>query len=135
MINAGVTRLILFVLMSLFAGILGYRSLADAKASSEICRPELAASPTIELGKAGQFSWSCIGGEQSEKGYYIVFIRPKGTYVLLRVPQGRTSFEFTPDVPGMWRWIVINTDPDSTRPDLESDPGYFQVILTEESSR
>ena len=61
-----------------------------------------------------------------------MFIRPVGTYVLLKVPQGRTSFEFTPDMAGMWRWIVINTDPDRTKPDLESEPGYFEVILTEE---
>ena len=99
-----------------------------------ICRPVLGVSPTIELGKAGLFSWSCMGGEKKGAGFYVVFIRPSRTYVLLKVPLGRSSFEFTPDAPGMWRWIVINTDPDRTKPDMESEPGYFQVIGTEQGS-
>jgi len=99
-------------------------------AGPSICQPVLGPSPTIESGKAGQFDWACRQGDR--RGFYIVFIRPVGTYVLLKVPQGRTSFEFTPDMAGMWRWIVINTDPDRTKPDLESEPGYFEVILSEE---
>lgn len=60
-----------------------------------------------------------------------MFVRPSGTYVLLKVPDGRTSFEFTPDTTGRWRWIVINTDPDRTKPDRESEPGYFDVVEKE----
>lgn len=97
-----------------------------------ICRPTLGASRTIELGKAGVFEWTCRGGEKEGRGFYIVFIRPVGTYVLLKVPLGRVSFEFAPDMTGMWRWIVINTDPDRSLPDLESEPGYFEVTQTEE---
>jgi hypothetical protein len=91
-------------------------------------------SPTIELGKAGLFSWSCAGGEKRGSGFYVVFIRPSKTYVLLKVPLGRSSFEFTPDAAGKWRWIVINTDPDRTRPDLESEPGRFRVITPDGNS-
>lgn len=105
---------------------------ATQENAPRICRPVLALSQTIELGRAGLFKWTCAGGEKAAGGYYVVFIRPSGTYVLLKVPEGRTSFEFTPDAQGGWRWIVINTDPDRTKPDVESEPGYFQVILTEE---
>jgi hypothetical protein len=108
---------------------------AEEDSVNLLCHPQPGPSPTIELGKAGQFSWTCSGGEKAGNGFYIVFIRPAGTYVLLKVSQGRRSFEFTPDAPGMWRWIVINTDPDRTKPDVESEPGYFQVILTEATER
>ena len=91
--------------------------------------------PPLKLGMAGQFSWTCAGGEKEGNGYYIVFIRPDGRFVLLKVPVGRSSFEFTPDAAGLWRWLVINTDPDRTKPDMESEPGYFQVIITLESSK
>lgn len=97
-----------------------------------VCRPALGLAQTIELGKARLFTWTCSGGDKPSGGFYVVFIRPSGTYVLLKVPDGRQSFEFTPDAPGGWRWIVINTDPDRTKPDVESEPGYFQVILTRE---
>lgn len=103
--------------------------------ASGICRPSLGKSPTIEMGRSGLFEWACPGGEKKSSGFYIVFIRPSGTYVLLKVPRGRNSFEFTPDTAGMWRWIVISTDPDPTKPDLESDQGYFQVIMMDEASR
>ncbi|MGB9618694.1 MAG: hypothetical protein ACPL7J_15345, partial [Desulfomonilaceae bacterium] len=101
-----------------------------AGASSEntnICRPVLEPIPLIHLGEAGQFRWSCTGGVYQGDGYYIVFIRPIGTYVLLKVPQGRNSFEFAPDMEGQWRCIVINTDPNRSLPDLESEPIYFEV--------
>jgi len=81
------------------------------------------------------FSWTCSAHNRPGKGYYIVFVRPSGTYVLLKVPEGRTSFEFTPDTAGSWRWVVINTDPDRTRPDTESEPGHFQVIQEEEPGK
>ena len=93
------------------------------------CRPALVPLPSVELGKSGEFHWTCSGPE-SEIGFYIVFIRPSGTYVLLKVPGGRNSFEFTPDVSGVWRWIVIHTDPDRSRPDAESEPGTFLVTET-----
>ncbi|HMK34878.1 MAG TPA: hypothetical protein VK463_07420 [Desulfomonilaceae bacterium] len=93
-----------------------------------ICRPILTSPEAIELGKAGVFSWSCQGGDKAGSGYYVVFIRPAGTYVLLKVPEHRTSFEFTPDAVGAWRWIVINTDPDGTKPDVESESTNFQVV-------
>ena len=99
-----------------------------------ICRPSLGASPTIEMGRAGFFEWTCPDGEKKGSGFYVVFIRPSGTYVLLKVPKDRHSFEFTPDTAGMWRWLVINTDPDPTKPDLESDQGYFQVIVMDDTS-
>lgn len=104
---------------------------AEANEDQDICRPILGPSPRIELGRPGQFAWTCSGGRQDGQGYYVVFVRPAGTYVLLKVPHGRTSFEFTPDVQGMWRWIVINTDPDRTKPDLESEAGFFQVFTAQ----
>lgn len=100
-----------------------------------VCRPVLEPVPIVEMGDAGTFKWTCSGAEKQGAGYYIAFIRPSGTYVLLKVPRGRTAYEFTPDTGGMWRWIVINTDPDPTKPDVESEPGYFQVIIEEESDR
>ncbi len=96
--------------------------------SSRICRPVLQPCPVVLLGDAGTFRWTCEDGRHPGNGFYIVFVRPGGTYVLLKVPRGRTVFEFTPDMPGAWRWIVINTDPDRTKPDLESEPGRFEVI-------
>lgn|GEM_PF-2377315 len=96
---------------------------------SATCRPALVPLPSVELGKSGEFRWTCSGRE-SEIGFYIVFIRPSGTYVLLKVPRGRNSFEFTPDVSGVWRWIVIHTDPDRSKPDAESEPGTFLVTET-----
>jgi|UniRef100_A0A7C4EWI2 hypothetical protein len=107
-----------------------------AGASSEntnICRPVLEPVPLIHLGEAGQFRWSCTGGVYQGDGYYIVFVRPIGTYVLLKVPQGRNSFEFAPDMEGQWRCIVINTDPNRSLPDLESEPIYFEVVKPPES--
>ncbi len=98
--------------------------------AQETCRPKLIPISNISLGKPGEFRWNCSGAE-SEIGFYIVFIRPSGTYVLLKVPRGRNSFEFTPDVPGAWRWIVIHTDPDRSKPDAESEPGSF--IVSEDS--
>ncbi len=101
-------------------------SIADEPASRETCRPTLVRLTHVELGKSGEFHWNC-SGEESDVGFYIVFIRPSGTYVLLKVPRGRTSFEFTPDIPGTWRWLVIHTDPDRSKPDAESEPGTFLV--------
>lgn len=121
--------LVVFCLIGLW--LPNCKSSTEAGADQNICRPILGESPGIELGKAGQFEWTCVGGQHDVQGYYIVFVRPAGTYVLLKVPQGRTSFEFTPDVEGIWRWIVINTDPDRTKPDLESEAGYFRVITTD----
>ncbi len=57
-----------------------------------------------------------------------MFVRPIGTYVLLKVPRGRNSFEFAPDMEGQWRCIVINTDPNRSLPDLESEPMFFEVV-------
>ncbi|MDQ7783541.1 MAG: hypothetical protein RDU20_11725 [Desulfomonilaceae bacterium] len=128
--NNAVAGMMLLAGMFVIAGTSGHGSSAGESGTSTICRPQPAESGTIELGMAGQFSWTCTGGEKEGNGYYIVFIRPSGTYVLLKVPVGRTSFEFTPDTAGLWRWIVINTDPDGTKPDMESEPGYFQVIMT-----
>jgi len=101
-------------------------SIADEPASRETCRPTLARLTHVELGKSGEFRWNC-SGEESDVGFYIVFIRPSGTYVLLKIPRGRNSFEFTPDIPGTWRWLVIHTDPDRSKPDAESEPGTFSV--------
>jgi len=102
---------------------------ADANEPAErICRPRLGECAGIEMGKAGIFGWTCSGGTVEGSGFYVVFVRPSGTYVVLKVPHGRTSFEFTPDTLGQWRWIVINTDPDGTKPDVESEPGHFQVL-------
>jgi len=100
---------------------------------ARICRPQPVQVSSIELGQAGVFHWTCSGGTGPSKGYYIVFVRPSGTYVLLRVPEGRSSFEFTPDTTGRWRWIVINTDPDRSKPDRESEPSYFEVVEKEGS--
>ncbi len=97
------------------------------------CRPSLVPLQSVELGKSGEFRWNCSGPE-SEVGFYIVFIRPSGTYVLLKVPRDRNSFEFTPDVSGIWRWIVIHTDPDRSKPDAESEPGTFLVTETPNGS-
>ncbi len=65
--------------------------------SPSVCRPVLGVSPVIELGKSGVFAWGCSGVQGESGGYYIVFVRPSGTYVLLKVPKGKTSFEFTAD--------------------------------------
>ncbi len=102
------------------------------QARADICRPKLSASQIIEMGHSGIFSWTCDETKGKGAGYYIVFIRPAGTYVLLKVPIGKNSFEFTPDASGVWRWMVINTDPDRSKPDVESEPGHFQVIQTEQ---
>jgi hypothetical protein len=104
---------------------------AQGETAQSVCRPKLSITPKIEFGKAGFFTWTCQGGEKSGSGYYVVFVRPSGTYVLLKVPERRTSFEFTPDTVGMWRWIVINTDPDGAKPDVESEPGNFEVLQAE----
>lgn len=101
----------------------------------EICRPELVDSPVIELGNAGVFKWVCDVNHLGGEGFYVVFIRPSGTYVLLKVPKGRTTFEFTPDGAGTWRWMVINTHPDRTKPDVESAPGFFQVVIEESDKK
>jgi hypothetical protein len=114
-----------------FGGIDDREVRAQDGAVSSICRPVLSPFLTIELGRSALFRWSCDDEKADGSGYYIVFIRPNGTYVLLKVSQGRTSFEFTPDMVGMWRWLVINTDPDRSKPDLESEPGNFLVIETQ----
>jgi hypothetical protein len=134
MTKSGAFTLVFLVLALFVMWGLKSPSLALGEAVPQVCRPNLGPTPTIELGKAGVFTWSCSGTSEQGKGFYIVFIRPSGTYVLLKVPQDRTSFEFAPDAPGMWRWIVINTDPDRTKPDVESSPGHFQVVLTQESA-
>lgn len=106
-------------------------SLAEGDRTSErtnICRPYIEPVAAVSLGESALFHWTCRGGKESGEGYYIVFIRPVGTYVLLRVPRNRNSFEFTPDTEGQWRCIVIHTDPDRTQPDLESEPLYFEVL-------
>lgn len=113
-------------------GLLGIQVCKAENPTEQVCRARLAQTPPIELGKAGQFSWSCSGDQKPGKGFYIVFVRPIGTYVLLKVPQDRSAFEFTPDVAGTWRWIVINTDPDRGKPDVESEPGFFQVTQSDE---
>ena len=107
----------------------------EVREPPRVCKPVLDSVPVVEMGDAGVFTWTCSGAEKQSAGYYIVFVRPSGTYVLLKVPRGRTSYEFTPDTGGMWRWIVINTDPDPTKPDVESEPGYFQVIIRDDSIR
>jgi hypothetical protein len=134
MTKSGIFTLVFLVLVPSLMETFGSQSSALEKGVPHVCRPSLGPSPTIELGKAGVFTWSCTGASEKGKGFYIVFIRPSGTYVLLKIPQGRTSFEFAPDTLGMWRWIVINTDPDRTKPDVESSPGHFQVILGENSA-
>ncbi len=115
-------------------GLLSIQFCGAEGPEDQVCLPKLGPAPPIELGKAGQFNWSCSGDQKYGKGFYIVFIRPVGTYVLLKVPQGRSSFEFAPDMQGTWRWIVINTDPDRGKPDVESEPGFFQVSSSEESA-
>ena len=127
----------LFVLLFLAPGLSGQEGRAysaEGEGASLVCRPALAPARTLELGKSGIFKWTCSGGTQKGNGFYIVFIRPAGTYVLLKVPLGNTFFEFTPDVPGLWRWIVINTDPDRAKPDVESRPGHFHVMSASESA-
>lgn len=104
-----------------------------APENTNICRPVLDPVPLIHLGNAGKFRWRCTGGAYQGDGYYIVFIRPIGTYVLLKVPQGRDSFEFAPDMEGLWRCIVINTDPNRSLPDVESEPIYFEVVKPPDS--
>jgi hypothetical protein len=130
--NCGVCRLIigLFPLLAALLFVAGVCSQSQV-GSSGICKPVLGNSPSIKVGKEGVFTWDCLDGAKEGSGYYIVFIRPSGTYVLLKVPQGRMSLQFTPDVPGTWRWIVINTDPDRTKADVESEPGHFQVVPAE----
>jgi hypothetical protein len=120
-------------MLAIFAVRLFLAQCCGAEGSEDkVCKPRLYQTPPIELGRAGQFNWYCSDDSKSGKGFYIVFIRPVGTYVLLRVPQDRTSFEFAPDAPGKWRWIVINTDPDRGKPDVESEPGFFQVTSPEQ---
>lgn len=123
---------------SLFAaafilGVMGYEVCGADELKKTICKPKLQQLSTVTLGSAGQFSWECSDPDKQGNGYFIVFIRPVGSYVLLKVPERRTTFEFAPDMAGSWRWIVINTDPDRGQPDVESDPGYFQVTPSEES--
>jgi hypothetical protein len=124
---------------SLFAaafvlGVITCEVCGSEELKKAICKPNLQQLSTITLGSAGQFSWDCPEPGRQGNGYFIVFVRPVGTYVLLKVPEQRTAFEFAPDMPGNWRWIVINTDPDRGQPDVESDPGYFQVTAPEESA-
>jgi hypothetical protein len=126
---------IILILVALFSyPVAGSGSGSDGKepGKAEICKPELNNLKVIELGHSGNFSWLCSEQQGRGAGYYIVFIRPTGTYILLKVPIGKNFFEFTPDATGAWRWMVINTDPDRSKPDVESDPGYFQVINSEQ---
>jgi hypothetical protein len=123
-----VTVVVIGIAVWVAAGPVAPASVAEDEAEGRICKPRLGECAAIELGKGGIFGWTCSGGKVEGSGFYIVFVRPSGTYVLLKVPQGRTSFEFAPDAQGPWRWIVINTDPDGNRPDLESEPGHFQVL-------
>ena len=102
-------------------------ALGDEKA--EVCRPELSEVKQVDLGQEHVFSWTCRKEKKMGKGYYIVFVRPSGTYALFRVGDKSTSFKFKPDIAGQWRWIVINTDPDRTKPDVESEVGLFQVRI------
>jgi hypothetical protein len=128
------SRLVVSVLVGMASVSAAGQPASAQDGPSAVCRPVLGAPPVIELGKAGIFTWTCGGSKKEGGGYYIVFIRPLGTYVLLKVPRGETSFEFAPDVTGMWRWIVINTDPDRARPDVESEPGFFHVISSKEGA-
>jgi hypothetical protein len=112
-------------------GTLHFHSQALSETAEQplgVCSPALENVPVIELGKGWKFTWNCDGANGMEHGFYIVFIRPSGTYVLLKVAQGSNYYEFTPDASGHWRWIVINTDPDRSKPDVESEPGHFQVV-------
>lgn len=111
------------------------RQLAAQEQQIRICKPRLDEVSPVELGNAGMFRWACPPEERTSGRYYIVFIRPSGTYVLLKVSEGRTSYEFTPDAVGQWRWLVINTDPDRTKPDVESEPGRFETIPPKDTSR
>lgn len=129
------SRTILFVLLVLGLGSWEAGVGEVREAPPEICRPQLVPCPPIQSGQSGVFTWTCTGHSRQGKGYYIVFVRPSGTYVLLKVPEGRTSFEFTPDTVGKWRWIVINTDRDGTKPDIESQPGFFEVFEEDESGK
>lgn len=112
---------------SSIAAVGGCLAADEAQNVPGVCRPMLGPASTVELGNPGTFTWTCHGNQGEGNGYYIVFIRPSGTYVLLKVPKKRMSFEFTPDVEGTWRWLVINTDPDRSRPDVESKKGRFLV--------
>jgi hypothetical protein len=123
-----------FILMIFLVGVFAARPCNSESSEDKVCRPRLDNTPLIELGKAGQFNWYCPENPESGKAFYIVFIRPVGTYILLKVPHGRTSFEFAPDTPGKWRWIVINTDPDRGKPDVESEPSFFQVTSSEQTA-
>jgi len=133
--NCRVCRLIilLFPLLAVLLCVVGVYSQSPVGGPG-ICKPVLGNSPSIKLGKEGAFAWDCLDGQKEGSGYYIVFIRPSGTYVLLKVPQGQMSLQFTPDMSGTWRWIVINTDPDRTKADVESEPGHFQVVPAEEGA-
>jgi hypothetical protein len=102
--------------------------LEETSGATNICRPIVEPVSSLVLGESVMFRWTCSGARHDGEGYYIVVIRPVGTYVLLRVPRNRNFFEFTPDMEGHWRCIVINTDPDRTQPDLESEPVYFEVL-------
>ncbi len=133
MTKIGVSLVAFLIFAPCLLGPLKCASSAEEGGASLVCRPVLVPAHSVELGKAGEFTWTCAGGNQKGNGFYIVFIRPAGTYVLLKVPVNKTSFEFTPDVPGPWRWIVINTDPDRAKPDVESKPGHFQVLPAAES--
>ena len=122
------------VALSLCLGSMAGESLGEGESPPSVCRPMLEPVSPIQLGESGIFSWTCSGGSAPGAGYFVVFIRPIGTYVLLKVPTGRTSFEFTPDTAGAWRWVVINTDPDRSSPDVESNQGRFQVTASDAKS-
>ena len=122
----------LLIPLGLASNSLCAQSMRNGQDAYEICKPELSGAQTIEMGHSGIFDWKCDENRVRGAGFYIVFIRPTGTYVLLKVPIGKNSFEFTPDVAGAWRWMVINTDPDRSKPDVESEPGHFQVINIEQ---
>lgn len=119
--------LLLGLVLAAATVIPGPASAAQEPEAERVCRPVLEKSPSITLSQTGLFRWNCSSQGKGGGGYYIVFVRPSGTYVLLKVPEGLTTFEFAPDVPGQWRWIVINTDPDRTKPDVESNPSSFEV--------
>ncbi len=132
MAGPAVTRRIGIVAIAVTAALSnGVVATAAEKSTGRVCKPVLGPSQTVMLGKPARFTWTCSGGSIPGSGFFVVFIRPSGTYALLRVPKGLASYEFTPDSVGVWRWIVINTDPDRGRPDVESDKGYFQVIAGE----
>jgi len=116
----------LLAVLALVASV--YVNAEETSGATNICRPIVEPVPSLVLGESAIFRWTCGGARHDGEGYYIVVIRPVGTYVLLRVPRNRNFFEFTPDMEGQWRCIVINTDPDRTQPDLESEPVYFEVL-------